>query len=236
MRKRTVLPGVEDFGLTGSGTNAAWARSEWLPLGVVGAGAPYPTRAKLAYSQTGLYVLVDCVDRRLTCTRLRDMDDLFREDVVEFFVWPDTKHALYFEYEISPLNAELPILVPNRRGRFCGWQPWHYEGARRTRHRTAVRGGRKQPGADVEGWTAEFFIPFQLMVGYADIPPRPGDRWRANVYRIDYDSGSPVHYAWSPVDGPSFHNYRQFGTIEFGAPNPRVSASLQPSRSRRTRD
>ena len=53
----------------------------------------------------------------------------------EVFLWPDERDPIYFEYEISPLGRELPILVPNLDGKFLGWRPWHYEGepARRAR-------------------------------------------------------------------------------------------------------
>jgi hypothetical protein len=215
-RASTVMPLTDDFEVTGHGDAAAWRRTAWPPLKRVGGSLSYPTRAKLLYSLTGLYVLVDCADRRLTCTRLPDMGDLYREDVVEFFIWPDTRYPLYLEYEISPLDAELVILVPNRKGRFMGWRPWHYEGDRMTRHGTSVRGGRRAPGTAISGWMAEFFIPFTLFVGVADTPPKPGDTWRMNAYRIDYDAGKATQWAWCPATETNFHDYKHFGVVEFG--------------------
>lgn len=211
----TVAPLVEDFKVTGRGDAPAWRCAAWLPMTRVGGTARYRTRTKLVYSATGLYTLVDCADRRLSCTRLPDMADLYKEDVVEFFVWPDKQQPLYLEYEISPLNAELLILVPNLKGRFHGWLPWHYEGQRLARHATSVRGGSKRPGAAVEGWMAEFFIPFSVMVGVAQTP-KPGDIWRMNAYRIDYDDGKATQYAWCPATGGNFHDYERFGIVEFG--------------------
>jgi hypothetical protein len=213
----TIALLVEDFEVTGSGGAAAWRRTAWLPLTRVAGSLRQPSRIKLLYSRTGLYVLADCVDQRLTCTRLPDMADLYREDVVEFFVWPDQRRPLYLEYEISPLDAELVILVPNRKGRFMGWRPWHYEGGRMTRHGTSVRGGPRRPGAAVSGWMAEFFIPFSLLVGVAGTPPTPGDTWRMNAYRIDYGANQATQWAWCPATGGNFHDYRHFGVVEFGA-------------------
>ena len=93
-----------------------------LAEGRVGAAAPpadathaYETRVKVLYSPTGLYVLMDATDRRLTATMKEDFLDLWNEDVFEFFLWPDEKQPVYFEYEISPLGFELPILVPEPR-------------------------------------------------------------------------------------------------------------------------
>jgi len=209
------LARVPDFDVSGGGAAAEWSRAEWLPLAPVSGDAAYATRAKVLCSDAGLYFLFECEDRRLTCTMTEDFGDIYNEDVVEVFLWPDERQVLYFEYEISPLGVELPILVPNRDGLFMGWRPWHYEGERRVRRATAVRGGERAPMAAVEAWTAEFFVPFALLKGLGNVPPRPGARWRANLYRIDYDAEPATHWAWSPASGPNFHNYRGFGTLVF---------------------
>jgi len=207
---------VNDFEVSGDGSASAWQSVPWEPLVRVGEGkASHASRTKILWSQTGLYFLVDCEDRQLTCTMTQDGDDLFREDVVEVFLWPDEAHPVYFEYEISPLNFELPILVSNHEGTFHGWLPWHYIGPRRVRHATSVRGGTREPGAAVTGWSAEFFIPFELFSGLGNTPPKAGSRWRANIYRLDYDAGEASHWAWNPETAHRFHNYQQFGVLEF---------------------
>lgn len=211
-----VLSKVHDFTLTGDGSAAVWREIPWLPLMRVGGGAGYETRAKAAYSGSGLYFMLDCEDQILTCRDRHDFDDLFADDVFELFIWPDPRQSLYFEYELSPLGAELPILVPNRDGRFVGWRPWHYEGSRLTRRSTSVRGGPAQAGASVKGWTAECFIPFDLFCGFAATPPSVGDTWRLNLYRIDYDRGDTSHWAWSTATGTNFHDFQGFGSMVFG--------------------
>jgi len=208
---------ADDFEVTGDGTAVAWKRAEWQKLNLVGkTKTGYATRGKVLYSETGLYFLFDNEDRKLTCTMFQDCQDIYREDVIEVFLWPDERQELYFEYEISPLAVELPILVPNHKGEFMGWRPWHYEGLRQTRRATSVRGGPRTPMATVEGWMAEFFIPFALLRGLGNTPPTPGVRWRANLYRIDYDGGSAVQWAWCGKTGVNFHDFRNFGTIVFG--------------------
>lgn len=207
---------VTDFAVTGLGDAPAWAGGEWqtlVPLG--GAGDGQGTRFQCAWSALGLYFLFQCEDRKLTCTGLGDFDDLYLEDVVEVFLWPEEANEVYFEYELSPLGAELPLLVSNRAGNFMGWRPWRYEGQREMRRATSVQGGVQAPGAAVTGWTAEFFLPFALLRGLGNVPPAPGMRWRANLYRIDYDSGSPVYSAWCDRTGASFHHFREFGHLVF---------------------
>jgi len=207
---------VDDFEVTGDGTAAAWRDIAWEPLVRVGEGkSQWATKTKVMWSATGLYFLVDCEDQKLTCTMTQDGDDIFREDVVEIFLWPDEGQPIYFEYELSPLDVELPILVSNNGGDFYGWLPWHYVGPRRVRHATATRGGPKASGGEVTGWSAEFFIPFTLLTGMGNTPPQPGSRWRANIYRIDYDAQPCSHWAWCPDTGANFHKFREFGTLQF---------------------
>jgi len=206
---------TSDFVLTGDGSSEQWNRAKWIDIPRRrGEGTPMATRAKLMYSAKGLYCLIDCADRAITVTMTEDFNDLWNEDVVELFLWPEETFPVYFEYELSPLGYELPIIVPNNKGNFWGWLPWHYEGERRIRKATAVRGGVKESGAKIEGWTAEFFIPYALLKPLGRIPPQPGATWRGNIYRLDYDTGKSEAWAWQPVEG-TFHDIAKFGTFVF---------------------
>lgn len=206
---------TSDFELDGHGGANNWKQADWHALERVGGDSQYATRARILYSDTGLYFLVDCKDTRLTCTMTEDFSEIFREDVVEVFLRPDLCRDLYFEYEISPLEVELPIIIPNLDGHFFGWRPWQYEGARRTRKATSVYGGDKTAGAKVDGWTAEFFLPYKLLHPMIDGAPEKGDEWTGNVYRIDYDADEPTHWALSPETGANFHNFHHFGRLIF---------------------
>jgi hypothetical protein len=210
----TTVKECQDFKVTGDGSSSAWSGTEWLPVAQQGPGPlVYGTKVKVLYSGTGVYFLFNCEDTKLTCTLQGDFLDLFNEDVVEVFLWPDESFPVYFEYEVSPLNYELPIIIPNYQGKFFGWRPWHYEGERLTQHATSVKGGEKVSGGKVSGWMAEFFIPYKLLVPLNKVPPVSGTKWRANMYRIDYDSGH-TYYAWQKID-KGFHEYNHFGTFIF---------------------
>jgi hypothetical protein len=204
-----------DFEVTGTGENSSWAGAEWVPLRRRQSdGHPYDSRFKMLYSTSGLYFLMEGTDRKLTATMTEDFMDLWNEDVFEVFLWTDERYPVYLEYEISPLNHELPILIPNFGGRFLGWRPWHYDGDRRTRKATSTIGGPKESQASIQGWRAEVFIPYSLLRPLQNVPPKPGTRWRANFYRMDHDDGRHTQWEWASV-GPSFHEYEKFGDLLF---------------------
>jgi hypothetical protein len=214
-RPRLSVKPAPDFAVTGQGDHTAWQQTEWTALRRRQPdGHPYESRFKMLYSETGLYFLMDATDRTLTATMNEDFMDLWNEDVFEVFLWTDERYPVYFEYEISPLNRELPIIIPNFGGKFLGWRPWHYEGDRRIRKNTSIRGGPKESRAAIEGWRAEFFIPYALLTPLQNVPPKPGTVWRANFYRMDHDGGKRTQWEWAPV-GDSFHEYQKFGDLVF---------------------
>ncbi len=200
-----------DFDITGNGTSVNWNNAEWLDLPKSkDAGIAYQTQVKMLYSDSGIYCLYRCEDNKITATLKEDFLDLWNEDVVEAFFWPDESVPVYFEYELSPLNYELPILVPNLNGKFLGWRPWHYEGNRRTKHAVHIN----REGDAVTSWTAEFFIPYSLLTPLNNVPPQKGSYWRANFYRIDYDKGE-TSWEWQRVRKQTFHDYEVFGKLVF---------------------
>jgi hypothetical protein len=203
-----------DFTITGKGLAVSWENTEWINLKKqVPDSSGYTTKVKVLYSGTGMYFLFTSSDKKITSSMKSDNLNLWEEDVVEVFLWTDENFPVYFEYELSPFNYELPIMVPNNKGNFLGWLPWHYEGDRRTRHATSVEGGKLESGGAITGWTAEFFIPYKLLTPLGNVPPSSGTKWRANLYRIDHDNGE-LPFAWQ-VTTSTFHEYNKFGTFIF---------------------
>lgn len=200
---------VKDFEVSGTGAAKAWDSTDWISLSKRKGDVDYITQFKMLYSKAGIYCLYFCEDEKITSTIKEDFGDLFKEDVVEAFFWTDESSPIYFEYELSPYNFELPILVPNYKGDFFGWLPWGLTGERKTRHAANIV---KETGK-AKSWTAEFFIPYALLKPLQNCPPTKGTRWRANFYRIDYDNGVST-WTWKPVR-TNFHDFEKFGVIEF---------------------
>lgn len=219
---------TEDFTITGDGSEPQWSQTTWhaitqrsneelqrsnwyiTPEELARKQTQYQTQFKILYSDKGIYCLYKCEDSTITCTLKEDFAPLYNEDVVEGFFWTDTSTVAYFEYELSPLNYELPLLILNNRGKAFGWRPFLYEGGRKTIHATKIN-DTKNGNRFV--WTAEYFIPYALLAPLNKVPPQKGTQWRANFYRIDYDDGI-TYSSWQLTHG-DFHDYERFGLIEF---------------------
>lgn len=195
---------TSDFTVNGKGDAAEWKKTDWINLSHRGGNKNYETKAKLLYSDSGIYCLYHNKDNKITSTMNADFSDLWKEDVVEIFFWTDEKYPIYFEYELSPRNYELPIIVPNLNGKFFGWRPWHYDGPRVIKHATDVQ---------QDAWIAEFYIPFKALAPLTNVPPARGTTWRCNLYRLDHDDGVS-RWSWQPVR-TNFHDFERFGLIRF---------------------
>lgn len=208
---RMTIKHTGDFDVTGDGSSPHWDSTDWITLSRIKGTSPYETRVKLLYSEKGIYALYHCEDKKINATLREDFASLWREDVIEIFFWPDETFPIYLEYELSPLNYELAILVPNLNGQSSGWTPWNYRGQKKTRKATKILTDKN--GATT-GWIGEFFIPYALMRPLQNVPPKKGTQWRANIYRIDYDEPESSYWSWQPVNN-NFHEFQKYGTFIF---------------------
>lgn len=207
-----------DFEITGKGSSKNWNTTEEIILRqdpITDNQKYLSTSVKLLYSGTGMYFLFQCEDKILSATMKSDYLNLWEEDVVEIFLWPDENKPVYFEYELSPLNYELPLVISHSPKGLRRWRPFQLsdEDHEMTSHQTYVEQGKKEPGASISAWRAEFFINYELLRIIGCPPPVSGTQWRANFYRIDYDTEQTL-WSWQTTKN-SFHELDTFGTIHF---------------------
>lgn len=212
-----VLP-TSDFEITGMGSSENWNTTEEIILSQnpVSDNHKYlSTSVKLLYSTTGLYFLFQCEDKLLSASMEADYMNLWQEDVVEVFLWPDENRPVYFEYELSPLNYELPLVISQSPKGLRRWRPFQFseDDHEMTTHQTYIEKGKKEPGAAISAWRAEFFINYELFRIIGCTPPVSGTQWRANFYRVDYDKEQTVWY-WKKIKNSS-HELNTFGTLHF---------------------
>lgn len=204
-----------DFTLSGKGDHPEWTKAKWHQLKKLDPeGDAYETKFKILYSATGIYVLFNGKDSVVSTQYDQDFGDLYKGDVFEVFFHTEPKQPIYFEYEINQLSKELVLLIPRFTAHFQGWVPWHYEKSRVVKKAVSVEGGKGESNAAITSWSAELFFPYDLLKTLSNVPPASGTVWNANFYRLDYDNGSMVKWAWSPVK-THFHEYENFGAIQF---------------------
>jgi Carbohydrate family 9 binding domain-like len=194
----------------------AWAAAsavEWGP-------APYATRFRALWNDEGLFLRFDADDPSPWHTMTRRDEHLWDEEVVEIFLDPNRSGRDYYELEINPANVTCDLRMispwPDKKGDIA----WDLAGL-------ATRVRPRDGAAGVRGWTATARLPWSGLrslpsARHVALPPRPGDAWRFNVFRIERPGGpqSPekeaVFAAWSPPSAESFHDVSALRDFVFG--------------------
>jgi hypothetical protein len=199
---------------------AAWAAVAPITWGP----AAYATRFRAAWSDEGLYLRFDATDPSPWHTMTRRDEHLWDEEVVEIFIDPDRSGHDYYELEVNPANVVCDLRMiapwPDKKGDI----DWNLEGLETRVHPLGSAGG-------TTGWTVTAFLPWTGLralpsAGHVAVPPKPGDAWRFNVFRIERPGGpknpekDAVFAAWSPPSVPSFHDAGAFRDLVFaGSPD-----------------
>jgi hypothetical protein len=178
------------------------------------------TTARLLWSARALYVRWDVQDDHPWATLTTRDSELWNEEVVEVFLDLDGSGTHYAEIELSPANVLCDVRMispwPDKRMDLG----WNAEGLEST-----VTWSYRSDGS-VAGWTGIIAVPwtaFRTLPSAADVsrPPRPGDRWRVNLFRIERPAGPArpdeevVFAAWSPPRGDGFHDPEAFRPLVF---------------------
>ena len=211
-----------DIVLSGKLDDPLWAQAEVVPL--VGANDGKPMRfaatARMLYNDRYLYVGFTCEDTYIWGTYLKQDDPLYMEEVVEIFISPTGLLRNYYEIEVNPLNTFTDSVVLNGRPRDNSrWENFHNLFAYNMQGlltRTHVDGELNKPGAG-KSWSVEVAIPFAALIGPETATPKPGAKWRMNLFRVDVPEKDQVEfYAWSPIMEPNdLHRPWRFGTVVF---------------------
>jgi hypothetical protein len=177
-------------------------------------GTPAPasleTRAKVLYDDAYLYFAFENADPNVWSTFTERDQHLWTEEVVEVFLQPDPAHPAYIELEVNPLGTMLDIFLIDVREPIP-YASWNSAGLRWA---VSVDGSVDGEAGDT-GWSVEIALPVEEAVTAPHRPPRPGDRWRANFYRVE-SRPARAGLAWSPTLVGDFHRPERFGELVFG--------------------
>jgi hypothetical protein len=179
------------------------------------------TEAKFAWTGTRLWAAFHCEDTHISA-QLTEHDDmmLWSENVVEIFLDPLGTGKVYYEFQVNCRNAGFDGIVHNASGKIgvgpgegmqtlTAWNPASYK------HLVTGIGKFNGTAQEDQYWDTELCIGFEELYMAPHNPPRPGDRWRFNAYRVDSGPWGQELYAWNPTGMPKFHVSELFGVMEF---------------------
>ncbi|AEI66060.1 carbohydrate-binding family 9-like protein [Corallococcus macrosporus] len=192
--------------------DAAWkqARPVVLRRSFDGSAPRLRTEARLVHDGAFLYVAFDLDDPDVWGT-LRERDDpIYEEEVVEIFLDANADGRTYNELQVSPHNVIFDAYFPARRqGMDRSWDSGMTSAVK-------VRGTLDDASDRDEGWSVELRIPFDRLAEVPHLPPRPGDRWRFNLYRLEHHDRRTVEgQSFSPLFVGDFHALPRFGWLVF---------------------
>lgn len=193
---------VDDFKLDGDTGKRVWLGAKPVVMDVESRSAvarpELATTARALWSEKFLYLAYDCPFTSLTVfspVQEKERFGLWEKDVVEAFIASDANNVKrYTEYEVSPTNERLDVKIPEKDFKWSSG----FESATRVDEKRKV-------------WTVELRIPWSAM---SDAAPKPGARWRINLYRCDY--ANKGFLAFNPALAGSFHTPERFGWLDFG--------------------
>ena len=174
-----------------------------------GARSKLTTEAKVVYDDKFIYFAFRAVDQNIWSTFKQRDQHLWLEEVVEVFLQADPAIPNYIELEVNPLNTMLDIYLVDTR------KPLRYESWNSEQLQWSVKVDGTIDGKDGDHeWTCEIALPFDDIATAPNRPPRSGDRWRMNLFRVDRRP-EVAELAWSPTLQDDFHILRRFGELVF---------------------
>lgn len=191
--------------------DAAWAKARVanLVLNRDGSPSPYKTEARVIYDDQFLYFSFRSMDDNIWATMRRRDAHLWEEEVVEVFLQADPHQTSYIELEVNPLATMLDIYLLDVR------KPVRYESWNSEKLKWAVEVAGTVDGKEGDReWTCEIAFPLEDAVTAPHLPPRVGDRWRMNLYRVEARPREAL-LAWSPTFKDDFHLPGMFGELVF---------------------
>jgi hypothetical protein len=192
----------------GNVNKPVWEAAEAVSLvdTVTGDTPRQKTWCKLLWDDNFLYAAFRCEDDYINAKLTGYNDEIYNEEVVEIFLDDDCDRKTYIELEVSPLNTLLHYSMQN-----------NLDGHKIAFARvekvivSAVQGNREE-----RVWTVEMAIPLSEFITAPNIPPRAGDKWLMNLYRIDRpEDHSDEYSAWQPTGKVNFHMPERFGELIF---------------------
>lgn len=223
--------------IDGNLTDEVWKDIPWSTafVDIEGEKKPEPalmTRCKMIWDKEFLYIAATLNEPHVWANIKEHDDIVFYDNDFEVFIDPDGDSQNYFEIELNALNTtwDLFLAKPYRN---MGHALFNWE-AKGMKTAVKVDGTINDAGDIDKGWTVEMAIPYRaLQIGDEIKTPEPGDTWRINFSRVEWDTEvvagkyikkkdangktRPEHnWVWSPQGVINMHLPERWGYLHFG--------------------
>jgi alpha-galactosidase len=191
--------------------HADWDRAHAIPLTRYWSGdfapADRQAEARILWSDESLCVrFVCCQAEPLNVstnpqTETKSMG-LWDRDVCEAFLAPNSEQPnSYFEFEAAPTGEWIDLALRIKPGK--RETEWDFDSGMTTKARIGEN---------------RVTIAMRIPWGDRIHKPRPGERWRVNLFRCVGSSENRGYLAWQPTftEQPNFHVPEAFGWLVFG--------------------
>ncbi|MGQ0626758.1 MAG: carbohydrate-binding family 9-like protein [Phycisphaerales bacterium] len=216
-----------------------WAAAPFTEefVDIEGAARPRPpwvTRAKMLYDDEFLYVGAEMEEPRAWATLTEHDSIVYHDNDIEVFLNPTGDNHQYYELEINALGTVFDLYLKKPYRDVLPGEPspadhdWNVVGLRKGVY---VDGALNDPSRGSRRWSVELAFPWRAFDRHdavlAPVPPRPGDLWRVNFSRVQWDlevhdgayrkvAGRPEqNYVWSPQGIIDMHRPEMWGTMVF---------------------
>jgi glucose/arabinose dehydrogenase len=212
--------------LDGSDDDPAWKNAQVIEsFGQPWLGEKAPplrgkTRAKLLWDRDYLYFFADMDDQDLFADVTEHDGPVWQNDAFELFFRPAADKPGYFEFEVNAANAVLDAFFPRRDLDTIAQQI--KAGEFRVETKVKLRGTLNKRDDVDRGWSVEGRIPWADFLR-AGGRPEPGEEWRFNLCRCNYDKDQPPELtATAPIKekrlSAFFHQIEDYAPIKFVGP------------------
>ena len=212
--------------------DAAWARAPWSEpfVDIEGPGHPtprYETRMKMLWDDTYLYVAAKLEEPHVWGELTEHDAVVYYDNDFEIFIDPDGDRREYYEIEVNALGTIFDLFLDKTYDE--GGNADHDWSMTGMVHAVFVDGTLNDPSDIDTGWSVEFALPWTTLGEFANCPspPDPGDWWRVNYSRVQWqhtvEPGGYVkvpdtpenNWVWSPQGLINMHKPAFWGHVRF---------------------
>jgi len=211
---------VDDSAIVVNGEldDPAWKRA--APMADFQTAGPKPqpagrvSRARLLWSDKHLFLAFECKTDAIRSKMTKRDDDIWNEECAELYLCPRGSEAKYYEIDFNPQNTIYDSLLSSYKydEQVKHYKEWALSYNPKIESATKIQ---RDAGGQIAGWTLEAAVPFADLAEADHVPPRAGDEWLFNVFRIAQVNDKECEYsAWVPTLA-DFHKPWKFPRLRF---------------------